>query len=366
MSYPDEKDSAEPHDVQKAFVVGCARSGTTLLATLLGQHTAVASTPETHFVCRVRQMKAWNDFRLACDLADEGSKNLEKAVDVLFDSTYLADLQISRKALIERFQSLRSHTKKPSECIDQIFFTAILNQFAAERRKTVCVEKTPAHLFHVDELLGWFPESQVICIYRDGRDSVNSLMKLEHALRSPLKYTTDWNRCASTMLRLRLEHPKRFMTVRYEDLLTHPDATMSNVHGRLNLSPMLPQSDALIETRVETVPEWEKNWKMKATQPLDATRCFAWKRELSDQEASWLTALMADSLQRLDYPSCAPPPSRRQIALATMTNAYSRVLFSRKLQRIRSKTRYVLEHCRLWPGTHRYRGQHKAKRSALD
>jgi len=47
------RDSAEPRwlaDFQPVFIVGCERSGTTLLASLLDRHSELAVTPETHFI----------------------------------------------------------------------------------------------------------------------------------------------------------------------------------------------------------------------------------------------------------------------------------------------------------------------------
>ncbi len=39
------------------------------------------------------------------------------------------------------------------------------------------VEKTPAHIFHLAEILRLSPEARIINIFRDGRDTVASFVK---------------------------------------------------------------------------------------------------------------------------------------------------------------------------------------------
>ena len=58
---------SEDLDFAPVFVVGYPRSGTTLLATLLGRHSELAATPESHFVDEVTPAPQRTAERNVCD-----------------------------------------------------------------------------------------------------------------------------------------------------------------------------------------------------------------------------------------------------------------------------------------------------------
>ncbi len=98
------------------FIVGCSHSGTTLMRHLLGIHPNIYAVPyESHIFCR-------------------------SAIKI-----HVADIIWS--------------------------FTAV------SHGKTCWVEKTPAHINHMDRIFKYYPESKVLLLIRDGRDVSISLCK---------------------------------------------------------------------------------------------------------------------------------------------------------------------------------------------
>jgi protein-tyrosine sulfotransferase len=138
-------------DVRSVIVIGgAARSGTTLLRTILGRHPLIASGSETTvFLYRVSS------------------------------PDWIADRFGWETALIERWQR---DSRSQMEFIER-FYHAILEQSG----KAIWVEKTPRNVWRFPFIRRRFPLAKLVHIIRDGRDVVCSqrhhpYAKLDHAL----------------------------------------------------------------------------------------------------------------------------------------------------------------------------------------
>src|SRR5271170_3553544 len=84
--------ATEARAFSPTFVVGCERSGTTLLAVLIGRHSQVAMTPETHFFLRTVPKRH----------PDRAGDHAEM-VDRFFKSPRAEDLGLGRDEVLARF-----------------------------------------------------------------------------------------------------------------------------------------------------------------------------------------------------------------------------------------------------------------------
>ena len=112
----------------KVFIVGCPRSGTTLLQSMLAAHPYIMSLPETHFFFKL----FYGNYRL---------QNF--------------GITIWSKKIIENFEQIGSVEKKPIG-IKKYFvghltktFFEILDSKVKENGKKILVEKTPIHLRYI-------------------------------------------------------------------------------------------------------------------------------------------------------------------------------------------------------------------------
>lgn len=200
--------------MKRIFIVGCPRSGTTLLQSMLAAHPGVFSLPETHFFPTIlptkRLLKAWgitNNYLAGKQkLMDFGAKPSEIP-------NWLAGHFISR--LTENFVEL-------------------LDRRALEEGKYAWVEKTPSHLHFVPNIEGLVPDVKFIHIIRSGRDAIASLYEATN------KYPESWGgaRSLETCLNrwindLRIsfkytENSNHFM-LRYEDLISDTEDRLKGV-----------------------------------------------------------------------------------------------------------------------------------------
>ncbi|MEW6428594.1 MAG: sulfotransferase [Thermodesulfobacteriota bacterium] len=267
------------------FITGSERSGTTLLAVLLGRHSRVAVTPETHFCYRL----AAGDWRRPSD-----HDTLLHAFDRL---PHVADLGISGDELAGRF---RRSPPTPAA-----LFNALLEEYGDRRGCDIVAEKSPHHVFSGEMLLRHFPAGRLLHIFRDGRDTVQSIRNTGWSWVHPgrrVRAAVVWRQCVAAGTALAENHPGRVLAVRYENLLRFPERELRSICAFVGIDwekgMLAPQAGS------EAVPPWEEAVKGKACDSLDSSRVLAWRRTLVDRDHWLLNALMAPWLSRLSFPDC--------------------------------------------------------------
>ncbi len=95
---------------------------------------------------------------------------------------------------------------------------------AAADGKSLILEKTPRHVWHVDYIRRKYPDSRFIITTRDGKEVVASLYeRTQDFPASLMRYQDD------SILSLRQMGQKDTLLVRYEDLIEDPVALLSDI-----------------------------------------------------------------------------------------------------------------------------------------
>lgn len=288
------------------FVVGFPRSGTTLLATMLSRHPRLAATPETHFMDLVVPSED--------NVPAPGLHSPSHLIAQFEASPRSSDLGIDPKTL-QRIAGEHETTYAQ-------FFQSLLEYCADRAGKPRIIEKTPAHLPFVPTLLSWFPDARVVCIVRDGRDAVRSMMRQPWTHNDLRRHCRRWRRYARMTHDYEHRFADRFHTVRYEALLTNAEENLRAINEFVD-EPFAPtQIDWNANPAKDTVPEWEKDWKEKAVAAPDPSRASAWRAEATDAERWLMNTAMGNELQRFGYEdtslSGCPPHTHAWHCLADM------------------------------------------------
>jgi len=208
----------------RVFLVGCPRSGTTLLQSMLMASTGIESFPESH----------------------------------LFDTSF----GTGKRALLCRvfrgaylwfhlggwIKTLRAHgfsppPLRPSWSRRRMIRRAVasLDAMTLSAGKHVWVEKTPGHLHHIDRIQSLVAHPRFIHIVRDGRATVASLhvAALEQPqawrwARSVEACVQRWNRCIAISARY-ADEPGHHV-VRYRDLVDDPEAVLAELCDFLDVA----------------------------------------------------------------------------------------------------------------------------------
>lgn len=268
------------------FIVGAPRSGTTMLSVMLDRHSNISIPPETQF---------FNDLQPGLQ-AVLAHKEIGDLVSFVLKSERIKDLEISHEEVMEGFTSAGDRERD--------LFLALLKAYS---KKTGCKkigEKSPLHLLHLPKICKHFPQAKIVCIVRDGRDVVRSLMNVPWAEpdnpRRFYLFCQHWNEAVEKIIQAqRSNFRDRFYLLTFEQLLRDPEQQLQDVCRFIGVE--FETQQFLAQTASATVPAWEQNWKGKAVEKLDSARIQVWKKEATPEEKYAMNILMGDALQKMGY-----------------------------------------------------------------
>jgi hypothetical protein len=260
------------------FIVGCPRSGTTLLSVLLDRHPQLCVTPETSFYDEVAPRLRW-----------PGRRRVRK---VLSGWRRLPELGLDAERVAS---ALPRWPWRQGEVL-----AALLWLYAQERRKARAGEKTPQHLLHVPRLLHDFPGARVLCMLRDGRDAALSLNAMPWMQAVSLRDAAhQWSFYARRTEQLSRRYPDQFHVVRYEELVREPAAALRTIMPLLGERFEPVQLDVTVASGV--VLRRSMEWKGRALQPVAPDAPGERQRAASSHDLSLLQELLREDLRRLGY-----------------------------------------------------------------
>jgi hypothetical protein len=148
------------------FIVGCPRSGTTLLQRLVDVHPQMTVTPETHWIPR------W--FRKSPGKGLPDGLVTKQFLRRLINYPRFLELGVDPhklKKMIKSEQRVR---------YDQ-FITKVYDLYGKRRRKPIVGDKTPGYARELPTLHLLWPEARFVHLIRDGRDVCLSILNWERA-----------------------------------------------------------------------------------------------------------------------------------------------------------------------------------------
>ncbi len=277
----------DPRPSPPIFVTGVPRSGTTLLAAMLGAHPRLVCGPENYFFQCLADVNA----RALCRRRDWP----KAAVDFLYSIGYVgesmpANFGLTRPELTEALA--RREPSIPS------ILSGMLDLYAERQGKRRWVEKTPGHLLYTAEIRRYYPDSPIIRIIRDPRDVARSLLKVSFGSGSLLGGIAAWRRYDELSAPF-FEVDSRSHTLRYEDLVCAPEATLRELCRAIgeDFDPaMLDTSESASLVNAANEP-----YKTKVAERVDASRAEAWREGLSEDELRLVEACVGDRLRAYGY-----------------------------------------------------------------
>ncbi|ETX08359.1 sulfotransferase family protein [Candidatus Entotheonella palauensis] len=182
------------------FIIGCPRSGTTLLRLMLDSHPHISCGPESHFL------------------------------------TDLAGIVDRHGARIGRFGVDRDQWYEKTAH----FFHAFHMAYAQKRGKQRWAEKTPKYTRHLALVNQLFPDCQLIHMIRNGRDVVSSYHQRWGYLSAVKTAAYRWREYITLARDFGKTLPKdRYFELGYEDLVNDTEMTLRGMFEFLQ-EPWVP------------------------------------------------------------------------------------------------------------------------------
>ncbi len=273
--------------VAPIFIVGCGRSGTTLLRLILNRHSNISIPEETWYYPQLyneligltKTPPDWQSY--------VGSKVLK------YNSVRFPDLElIGLIALLEK-----------DTWGDWTSIIPVVNRYYAKiDNKKRWGDKTPGYVMHLPLIKELFPEAKIIHIVRDGRDVIPSILKywsVGPQTTSLIETAFYWKKHVSTGVEL---GPKLFgvnyLELKYEDLVSMPETQIQKVCDFIGESYEATMIDNKMD-KPNVVPDWE--WHKETRKQINKQNIGKWKLGLSTYEVMVIQYICGGLLKRFNY-----------------------------------------------------------------
>ncbi len=224
------------------FLVGAMGSGTTLLRLILDSHDRIAIPQETGFM-RAYGAHQFIPFKWS-------------------GRNWAQRMGWSREELDEELRG---------------FYEQIFRRYAERSGKARWGDKTPLHTWHVGEMARLFPDSVFVGVVRHPGAAVGSNMRrwsesTDAAISHYRRYTRE-------VIRQAARRRRRFVLVRFEELVTHPEPVMRELLDWLGepWSPAVLEHHAVQRARGGRL---KVEGRSRADDPIDPARATRWQERL--------------------------------------------------------------------------------------
>jgi protein-tyrosine sulfotransferase len=255
------------------FIVGSYRSGTTLLRLILNENSEISCPPET--ACLVRLLIKHQDF-----IFDINSKKIANIIGE-FENEFIAQGWKSFPGV----ETVKDNLYGSINCAS--IYSAIMQAYAFESKKSNTLwvgDNTPVYALDWQLINDYFPNSKFIFLIRDPRDVIASVYK------SPFKSCFNYKSCSlewqERMLQGILAEQAlgkgRVLTIRYEDLVSHPDREVKLICGYLGVEYDGNMLDFFNKNAAQNISS--QGHHLNAKNPISTSSIGGYKNKLSNKD----------------------------------------------------------------------------------
>jgi hypothetical protein len=281
-------------------VVGCPRSGTSLLAVMLDSHPLLAVPPETAFLPLVAQLQG--------PPASVRQRFLEIVTADRIVVSNWSDFGLDRDALRRRLEAIEPFTVEAGL---RAFYALYAEGFDKPRYG----EKTPGYVFIMPQIAALLPEACFIHVIRDPGDTALSWRKTWFSPGQDFRVLGDgWRRHVESGRRAKRLVPS-YIEVRFEELVLDPERELKRLCEYL----ALPWDATMLDYRAQGAARVERlQGRQHARGPMigreqrtrihtnlmrepDASRVDVWRREMTAEERRDLEAAAGPLVHELGY-----------------------------------------------------------------
>jgi hypothetical protein len=303
------------------FIVGCPRTGSTLLRQILNKSERICITSETHFMRRMSRVGKQKQILAFGSLHND--VNADRFLDYLYSEQHAAargywawfNQNVPRHAFRERLLA--------SDRSDRAIFTLLMQVYTEARRgelptNLILGEKTPTNFYYVPTLVNWYPRVKIIHTLRDPRAIFISAAKLVRAgkwgvkeklpplppgllynlldLIELLHITRTWFDAVRLHSLYERDYGARYYLLRFEELMAEPEAQLHKLCHFLDVSfePTMLEDLAVVGSSFSN--------QRRVMAGLDKQATGRWQEHIGPVARKWFSILGRKHLARLGYP----------------------------------------------------------------
>jgi len=240
----------------RIFLVGCPRSGTTLLQSMVASHSQVISFPETHFFSKTLSI---NPLLRRIKLYGPGSRD--------FITDFLDEHGYSDIRPISDLPPLCTHNRWCKTLLNTIDEMILAESGDPKSNNIWGLEKTPRHLFYISSIQQVGYQNKFLHILRSGPDVVASLYLATQKYpeqwggsRSIKKCISWWNNSIRESLKYQDDPNHLFAT--YEQLLTNPEKVLETICNFMEIDYQKTMTEDF-HNRAGSLTKEAEEWKQR-------------------------------------------------------------------------------------------------------
>ncbi len=286
------------------FIVGCPRSGTTLLQRMADAHPLLAVTNESEWFDK-RWILRWFDKRRG--LTPEGFVTPE-LISLMVEHPKFSRLKVGQEELLGLLE-----TSQPVSYPE--FLTRVLDRYGRRAGKALVGNKTPIFVRRLYTLHKLWPQTRFVHLIRDGRDVCLSVVPWPKGPIVKGKVVTSKDAPVSTValwweLSVRLGREagnslgsELYYEMRYESLVSNPAKECAALCAFLDL----PYDEAMLrfhEGRTKSDPGLSAKHAWRPVTP----GLRDWRSQMPAEDVERFEAAVGELLDELGYQRAVPYP----------------------------------------------------------
>lgn len=293
----------EKNSISPVFIIGCSRTGSTLLQNLLNQYSDIDILPEVQLI-----VPKWihKDFEKKM----KPLKRLEKDeyIDKLIDLMYSKKLfgvfweKIRQREIDQSY--LKSLLMQCGRETEDILY-AIMKAHAYSKKKNTLGAKFPVYICYANKLTKWFEKSRIIHTVRDPRGIFASqyykrrvnkgswIKKSKVAFLQFIHINIQYYWAARTHKYMKKD--LNYFCCKYEDLVQQPEQTIRNLCDFLNIKfdPNMLEPKVILNTSFKA--------ERKVSGSFKTSSVYAWKNRIPRLVSFFIEKLQKFSMKEFGY-----------------------------------------------------------------
>lgn len=270
------------------FIVGDARSGTTMLRLMLNRSPSIAVLSETWFATRVWERR-WAFPPSTADGHFFFGRMVDSFIRLLNKIPDEFPLDLDR---------YRDNLSRGPRHLNRLL-AELGSLLAKEEGKDRWGEKTPIHVEYIPLLSSMFPKACFVHIVRDPRDVISSQLRMPFiSCSDPVAIALRWRRIVQGVEEQKERLGDRLISIRYEDLVALPGFHLAEACAQIDLK----FDESMVrfhESARRYAPKQEHMAKLFS--PVDNSAVSRWRCDLDAPTVAVIESVLQRQMHLFGY-----------------------------------------------------------------
>jgi len=258
------------------FIVGCGRSGTSLLKAILSAHKDIYVAPETLYFQSI----------------DSKMTERSKVPEFIASRWWMMDEDIKAEDIRPMIDEDASLIQRSDDG-----FKAVLQIFQSRYPNSILGEKTARHVGYVNRIRRCVPDAKFIQIIRDPRAVLASYKKAKIGSNQPYFIAREWLSAINVLETNRENEFYHFLS--YEGLTKHSNDVLTETIKFLSV----PWDEGIMSFHSRSNAGFPKEQKhmMNTLKPIFTSNIDSWKDVLSKREIALIEYQCGSKMEKYGY-----------------------------------------------------------------